>query len=124
MPKKKKQTYEERMIEALNALPNPLKDAKHRISIVLENDRARSNETRLEHIMDFRHDLTPSDIKRIQRKINDSVLKKDQERTDTYNIYIERNNYRLEYIKISIELNFKKSNVGKIKTIYIDKTIK
>ena len=124
MPKKKKQTYEERMIEALNALPNPLKDAKHRISIVLENDRARSNETRLEHIMDFRHDLTPSDIKRKKKKINDSVLKKDQERTDTYNIYIERNNYRLEYIKISIELNFKKSNVGKIKTIYIDKTIK
>ena len=52
------------------------------------------------------------------------MLKKDKERNNTYNLYISRNNYRTEFIKISIELDFKKSNVAVVKTIFITKNVK
>lgn len=93
MAKEKESTYEEKMIAALNSFPSPLVDKKHGIVIVLENNRARSNESRIEHIINSKHDLKPSDIKRIPKKIDKSIFKKDKERKDTYNLYIERNNY-------------------------------
>ena len=119
MTKKKHLSYEEKIINALNEIPNPLEDKKHRILIYFINNRARSNETRFEHISLKRHILVVSDIKRIKEHINQSILKKDPERKDTYNIYIKRNNYSKEYIKISLELNFKKSNKATVKTIFI-----
>ena len=124
MAKKKELTYEEKMFKALELIPNPLEDKKHRIYIVFEDSKARSNQTRFEHIILARHELKPSDIKRIPNQIKSSVLKKDKERNNTYNLYISRNNYRIEFIKISIELNFKKSNVAVVKTIFITKNIK
>ena len=124
MTKKKHLSYEEKIINALNEIPNPLEDKKHRIFIKIENDRARSNESRFEHIISSRHELQQSDIKRIPKKIGTSELKKDKERTDTYNLYIKRNNYGDDYIKISLEIDFKKSNVGIVKTIFITRVLK
>ena len=124
MAKKKNLSYKEKMAKALESLPSPLEDKKHRIFIVFENSRARSNETRFEHIIHERHELKPSDIRRILHKINTSSLKKDQERKDTYNLYTERNNYGKEYIKISMELNFKRSNITTVKTIFITTNLK
>ena len=92
--------------------------------IVLDNNRARSNESRFEHIAVSRHELLPSDIKQIPKRIETSILKKDKERTNTYNIYIARNGHVGEYIKISIEIDFKKSNIGFVKTIYITRNNK
>ena len=124
MARKKVLTYEEKMIIALNAFPSPLKDKKHGIVIVFENDRARSNENRLEHIIDPRHELQPKDIKRIPKKIEESILKKDKDRENTFSLYIPRNNYGFEYIKISLRIDFKKSNQATIKTIFITRNLK
>ncbi len=119
MAKKKRLTYKERMIKALESLPSPIKDTKHRINIYFVNDRARSNESRFEHISLERHDLTLGDIKRIPSHINQSTLKKDADRKDTYNLYLKRNTYGNEYIKISLEINFKESNDAYVKTLFI-----
>ena len=124
MAKKKGLTYEEKMINALNTLPNPLEDTKHRIFIIFENDRARSGQSRFEHIIMPRHELKPTDIQRISKKINVSILRMDKERTNTYNLYVPRYSYKKEYIKLSLELDFRKSNIGKVKTIYITKSLK
>ena len=124
MANKNGPSYEEKMISALNSLPSPLVDKKHGIVIVFENDRARSNESRLEHIIDSRHELQPNDIKRIPKKIGKAIFRKDKERSDTYNLYIERNNYRNEFIKVSLQIEFEKSNEAIIKTIFITKNVK
>ena len=124
MAKRKGLSYEEKMIRALNKIPCPLEDKKHRIMIYFVDNRARSNESRFEHISLSRHDLNTSDIKRIIEHINDSILKKDLERKDTYNLYIKRNNYGCEYIKISLEIDFAKSNEAIVKTMFITRDIK
>lgn len=124
MAKRKDLSYEEKMINALNNLPNPLEDKKHRIFIIFIDNRARSNESRFEHISLLRHELLPSDIRRISQQINKSIMKQDSDRKDTYNLYIKRNNYGKEFIKISLELNFKESNNAFVKTIFITKNMK
>ena len=124
MAKKKNQTYEEKMTEALNKLPSPIIDKRHNLSIFLENDRARTNQTRIEHIIDDKHDLKPQDIKRIPQEIKKCIFKKDSERKETFNIYIRRAYYSKEYIKISLEITNKNPHIGIIKTIFITKHIK
>ena len=119
MAKRKGLTCEQKLINALKKLPNPLEDKKHRILIHFIDNRARSNESRFEHIISSRHDLQASDIERIGRLINRSTLKKDLERKDTFNLYIKKNSYGNEYIKISLEINFAESNNAFVKTIFI-----
>lgn len=128
MHKKKKKeettTYEKTMIEALMSLPNPIIDKKHGLKIYFENDRARSNQKRFDHIIDLRHKLKPNDIARIPRQINKSKLKKDKDRKTTFNLYIKRNRYSGEYIKISAEYKGNKMNELDVKTIFITKIYK
>ena len=92
--------------------------------IYFVNNRVRSNESRFEHISLSRHDLNTSDLKRIVEHINESTLKKDPERRDTYNLYIKRNNYGFDYIKISLEIDFTKSNKATVKTMFITRNVK
>ena len=113
-----------KMMKAILSLPNPIEDKRHRIFIVFEDNRARSNETRFEHIINERHELKPSDIKRIPKMIKSSILRKDETKTNTYNLYIERNNYKKEYIKIALDLNFEKSNIAIVKTVFITQKFK
>lgn len=49
---KRKQTkrYDENIIDALKKLPSPIYDKKHNIYVYVNNDQARSDETRFEHI--------------------------------------------------------------------------
>ena len=124
MPKKKKLTYEEKMIRALNSIPNPIEDTRHGISIYFVDNRARSNQSRFDHIIDKRHELLPGDIKRIPNKIKQSIFKKDMERTETYNIYIKRNSYNNEYIKISVKIEDNNPHVAVVKTVFITETVK
>ena len=124
MTKRKGLSYEEKLINALKKLPNPIEDRRHGIIIVFENDRARSNQSRFGHIALRRHELQPSDIKRIPRFIKTCIFKKDVERTNTYSIYIKRNNYGDEYIKISVQINIDKPNIAVVKTIFITKVLK
>ena len=124
MAKRKGLSYEEKMIHALSKIPCPLEDKKHRIMIYFVNNRARSNESRFEHISLSRHDLYVGDVRRIVQHINESILKKDPERKNTYNLYIKRNNYGCEFIKISLEIDFTKSNEAIVKTMFITTNIK
>lgn len=124
MSKKKGLTYNEKMIAAISSLPNPLEDKRHAIYIYFENDRYRSNQNRLDHIVEYRHGLKPSDIEQIPKRIKNSTLKKDKERKNTYNLYIRRKTVKKEFIKISLEIDFEKDNSAKVKTIYITKNLK
>lgn len=121
MTKKKELTHEEKIEKALSELPFPITDEKHRIKIFCVNDKARSNQTRFEHISVEFHELTVRDIERIPKQINVSELKMDHSKKDTFNLYIKRNSFSKEYIKIGLELNFKESNEAKIRTIFITK---
>ena len=121
---KKRLTHDQQLTNALRQLPNPLIDKKHRIVIYSIDDRARSNQSRFEHIIEARHGLEPGDIKRIPEKINKSILKQDPDRTDTYNLFIKRNTYSDEYIQISLLLDFRESNKAFIKTIFITNNLK
>lgn len=124
MARRKGLSYEEKMINALKSLPNPIDDKRHNILIHFVDDRARSNESRFEHIISGRHELLPSDIKRIQRYIRKSLFMKDKEKKDTFNYYIERNSYGIEYIKVSVKLTKDKPQDAYVRTIFITKVIK
>ena len=124
MAKTKGISYEEKLIKALRELPSPLEDKRHNLKIYFDDSRARSNQSRFEHITNKRHELLPSDIKRIPRFIKTCIFRKDLERTNTYNIYIKRNNYSGEYIKISIYVSPSEHGIGIVKTIFITKVLK
>ena len=121
MAKKKGLSYEQKLINALKKLPNPLEDKKHNLLIFFDDDRARSNQSRFKHIAESRHGLRPSDIERIPRIINESRLKKDKRRTDTFNLYIKRNNYNDEYIQMALEIENINLKNAYVKTIFITK---
>ena len=124
MSKTKGLSYEEKLINALRKLPAPLEDKRHNLKIFFDDNRARSNESRFEHITKRRHELHPNDIQRIIKNIKKCILKKDLERTDTYNIYIKRNNYNNEYIKISVQIKPNEPNIAVVKTVFITKVLK
>ena len=124
MAKRKGLSYEEKMINALRKLPCPLEDKRHGLKIYFVDNRARSNESRFEHISKRRHGLKPSDIKRIASYIKTCIFKKDVDRTNTYSIYVKRNNYDDNYIKISIEINTNEPSIAVVKTIFITKVLK
>ena len=124
MSNKRNIPYEQKVIEALKGLPNPLEDKRHNLLIVLEDNKIRSNETRFEHISLERHEITPNDIKRIPKVLKKCIFKIDKERKNTYSIYLRRNNYSGEYIKISIYINPQDPHKGFVKTIFITKTVK
>ena len=122
---KKRVTYEERIINAVKSLPNPLEDKRHSLFIYFVDDRARSNETRFTHIASKRHELTVYDIRRIPRQIKTCVFKKDKERKETFNLYIKRFNFiDDEYIKLSVAIEEKEPHRAVVKTIFITKNIK
>lgn len=124
MSKRKGLSYEEKMINALEKLPNPLIDKKHHLKIYFINERARSNQNRFEHISSQKHGLTPSDIEKIPRNIKKCIFRKDNERANTFNIYIRRNNIEDAYVKISIKIDPRLPNIGIVKTIFITKVVK
>ena len=124
MAKKKGPSYEQKLINALKKLPSPLEDKRHNILIYFDDNRARSNQSRFEHIVSMRHGLKSSDIERIPRYLKTCIFKKEAGRDETYNIYIKRNNYGDEYIKISIRRDSEEPNKATVKTIFITKNMK
>ena len=124
MTKRKTITYEQKLINALKKLPNPLEDKRHNVMIYFDDNKARSNQSRFEHIVSMRHGLKPSDIERIPRYIKTCIFKKEVGRSDTYSIYIKRNSYSNEYIKISIEIKPETPKQAMVKTMFITTNIK
>ena len=124
MAKKSGVTYEQKLIAALKKLPNPLEDKKHNLKIYFQDNRARSNQSRFDHIVDSRHGLSQSDIERIPRYLKTCIFRKDLERKDTYNIYLKRNHMREEYIKISVKIDPRFPDIAIVKTIFITRVVK
>ena len=124
MAKKKGLTHDQKLINALKKIPNPLEDKRHNLMIYFNDDKARTNQSRFEHIVSFKHSLNASDIERIPRYIKTCLFKRELGRKDTFNIYIKRNGYSDEYIKISIKIDPDTPNVAIVKTIFITTNVK
>ena len=124
MSKKKKTTNAQRIVEELKKLPNSIWDERHHLWIVFDDDRARSNQGRFEHIAKDSHHLTPKDIKSIPKGIEKASLKKEKGRKDTYNFFYPRKATRGELIQISVIIKRGGWLMAKVKTIFIAKKIK
>lgn len=124
MSRRRGLSYEQKLIAALEKLPSPLEDKKHNIKIYFEDNRARSNQSRFEHIVDQRHGLRPSDIEKIPRYLKKCIFRRDPERSGTYNIYLKRRSVREEYIKISVKIDSRSPNVAIVKTMYVTTIVK
>lgn len=113
-----------KLIEAIIKLPNPMYDKKHNLYIYIEG-RARSNETRIDHIVEYGHDLKVRDIKAIKDGITSYfAYKKDPTYKDTYNYYIKRMGMSKGFIKVSIQIDPRDSKKAWIKTVYITYNVK
>lgn len=125
MSKKKVKIYDPTdLLEAIRKWPNPLSDKKHGYDIYIEG-RARSNQTREEHIVEYGHDLKVRDIQLVPNGIkNYFVYKKDPVYKDTYNYYINRKGLDRGFIKVSIQIDNNDSHHAWVKTIYITYKIK
>ena len=125
MTKRKPSIYDpSRLIDAIRKWPNPMYDKKHGYYIYLEG-KARSNQTREEHIVKYNHALKVRDLEMVpQGIIKYFDYKKDPVYKDTFNYYIKRKGRHKGYIKVSIQLDGNDSKHAWIKTIYITYKIK
>ena len=120
MAKKRTRIYDPNIIEALRKLPFPLRDTKRNLLICLDNERARSNQNRLEHIAKAAHGLTLRDIESIPEAIaGKSRLKKDKRRKNAFNYFFQRKGDPERLIQIAVRIDPREPNVAKIKTIFI-----
>lgn len=112
------------LIEAINKWPNPMFDKKHGYYIYVEG-RARSNQTRIEHIIEYSHDLKARDLELVPEGITHYFkYKKDPIYKDTYNYYLIRKGNDKGFVKISIQIDAKEKTKAWIKTIFITYKIK
>lgn len=88
MSKRKPRIYNPiHLVEAIEKWPNPIYDKKHGYYIYIEG-RARSNQTRTEHIIEYGHDLKASDLKPVPEGINDYFAYKKDPVYKTHSITI------------------------------------
>ena len=124
MAKKNGLSYETKMTNALKNLPNPLEDLRHNLLLYFIDNRARSNETRYEHIIKSSHGLLPKDIKYIPEGIRKAKLRKDKLRKWTYEYIFERKGNKKEFIRICIRLDKNDMYIATVKTIFVSKNDK
>ena len=123
--KKNEKFYDQKLIDALKKIPSPIWDKKHKIFIYLNNDQARSNESRFEHIAKKNHELKVRDIESIPDGINGYVtFHKSRELKDTYYYYISRKGDSKGFIQVAIKLIEGETNKYYVKTIFIAYRIK
>ena len=125
MSKRKPKIYNpELLIKAIKKWPNPMYDKRHKYYIYVEG-RARTTQTRVEHIVEFGHDLKVRDLEMVPEGIFKYFeYKKDPIYKNTFNYYLIRKGKDRGFIKISIQVDHKDSSKAWIKTIYIAHKIK
>ena len=121
MAKKKGIPYETKIVNALKKLPNPLEDVRHDLLLYFADNRARSNESRYEHIAKESHGLVEKDILYIPKGIKESKLKKDKYRKWTYEYVFKRKGNNKEYVWICIQVDKDDQHAAIVKTIFISK---
>ena len=125
MTKRKPNIYDPScLIDAIRKWPNPMYDKKHGYYIYLEG-RARSNQTREEHIVKYNHALKVRDLEMVPQGIINYVdYRKDPVYKNTWNYYIERKGQDRGFIKVSIRIDDNNPKHAWIKTIFIAYKIK
>ena len=123
--KRNAKIYDQNIIEALKKLPSPIEDKKHNILIYANNDQARSNESRFEHIAKNAHELKARDIESIPEGIIKYVIfRKSSQHKETYYYVIKRKRNKDGYILLAVKLFEREKNKAYIKTIYITHSVK
>ena len=123
--KSRRTNYDPKIIEELKKLPNPIHDKKYNWHIYFMNDRARSNQTRFEHIAMRHHGLTVKDIKSIPEALATlHSLKAERGRKETLNYYLPRKGTKKKYIKICVKVFDWKTRSVQVKTIVITDKLK
>ena len=125
MTKKKARIYHpNHLIEAIEKWPNPMYDKKHGYYIYF-NGRARSNQTRVDHIVEYGHDLKVRDLEMVPSGISNYFeYTKDPIYKNTFNYYLIRRGQDKGFVKISIQVDHNDHTKAWIKTIYITYKIK
>ena len=125
MAKRKPQHYDPtHLIEEINKWPNPMVDKKHGYDLYVEG-MARSNQTRVEHIVQYGHGLKARDLSLVPNGIKNYFdYKKDPVYKNTYSYYIKRGGMDRGLIKVSIRISDDDPTYAWIKTIYITYKIK
>ena len=125
MAKRKPRIYDPtKLINSINKWPNPMYDKRHGYYIYIEG-RARSNQSRVDHIVEFSHDLKVRDLELVPDGIkNYFVYRKDPVYKNTYNYYIKRGGKDKGLIKVSIRISDNDKQYAWIKTIFITYKIK
>ena len=125
MAKKKNLKYDQNLIEALKQLPSEIEDKRHGFVIEFKDDRARSNETRFEHIAKKSHELKVRDIKAIPEGIRNYVkFVKSNEIKNTYYYFINRKGEDRGFIEVAILLGEDNPKKARIKTIFVAHRLK
>ena len=112
------------LIETIKKWPNPIIDKKHGYKIYVEG-RARSNQTREEHIVEHGHDLKVRDLELAPNGIKNYFdYRKDPVYKNTWNYYIKRGGKDRGLIKVSIRIDDYNPNRAWVKTVFITYKIK
>ena len=125
MSKRKPKVYDpSHLIEAIKKWSIPIYDRRHDYYIYLEQ-KARSNQTRIEHIVRHSHDLKVRDLESVPNGINDYFeYLKDPVYKNTFNYYLLRKGEDKGFVKISVEIDNKDNKRAWIKTIFITYKVK
>ena len=125
MAKKTNEKYDLKLIEALKKLPTLIEDKRHGFIIQIRDDKARSNETRFQHIAKKMHELKVRDIESIPEGIRNYVkFTTSKELKDTYYYYIKRKGEDKGFIQVAILLDLNNKKQAYLKTIFIAYRIK
>ena len=123
--KRNDKIYDLKLIETLKKLPSQIEDKWHGFIIEIKDDRARSNETRFEHIAKKTHELKVRDIEAIPEGIKQYVkFTKSHDLKDTYYYYINRKGEDVGFVQVAIKLKEGEKKIYYIKTIFISYKIK
>ena len=125
MRKKKPHVYNPSdLIRVIEKWPNPMFDRKHNYYIYVEG-KARSNQTRIDHIVEYGHDLKVRDLELVPNGINNYFdYRKDPVYKNTFNYYIIRKGKDRGFIKVSVRISDNDKTHAWVKTIFITYNIK
>lgn len=126
MSKKRKQPkIDSNLINALNKIDFPIYDKKHDLYIYAIDNRARSNESRFEHIAKSHHELKVRDIEGIPDGIeNYFKFTKSTTLKETFYYFYKRKGESKGFVQLAIKLFKNNKKKAYIKTIYIAYRIK
>lgn len=126
MSKQKPKKFNQKdLVRVINSWSLPFYDKRHDYNLYLVDDRARSNETRIGHIVKYRHDLKARDLELVPKGINDYFsYKKDPVYKDTFNYYLKRKGFDRGFVKVSAQIDGRNKKKAWIKTIFITYKIK